>query len=148
MDLVDLILTCLHHLLVFLIAGLIAIEWALIRPGLNGQRVPLLARVDAAYGAAAMAVIGIGALRVYYGLKGWEFYVFNTMFWAKMAAFVTVGLISIVPTMRIARWRRAGHEWAVPHAEIDSVRSFLKVEIAVFALIPLFAAAMARGYGY
>jgi putative membrane protein len=143
MDIVDLLLAILHHLLVFSLAAMLAAEWVLVRPGLSGASLQLLARIDSAYGGVAMAVILIGAARVYFGLKGWEFYVSNHMFWGKMAAFVAVALLSIVPTMRIAGWRRAG---TAPDQEILGLRAWLKAEVAAFALIPIFAAAMARSY--
>jgi putative membrane protein len=144
----DLILTIVHHLLAFALAGVIAAEVILVRPGLGRRNLALLGRIDATYGGLAALLVIIGASRVYLGLKGWEFYVYNPTFWAKMAAFTAVGLLSIAPTMRIARWRSAGggDAYVVPDAEIARVRGFLKAEIAVFALIPIFAAAMARGY--
>ena len=108
MDIVDLLLAILHHFLVFSLAGLLAAELVLLRPGLSGPNLGLLGRIDGAYGGIAVAVIVVGICRVIYGLKGWEFYVSNHAFWAKMAAFVVVGLLSIRPTMRILAWRRSG----------------------------------------
>ncbi len=146
----DLVLAVIHHCLAFLLAALLAAELALVRPGLRAADLHLLSRIDAAYGLAAAALIVIGVGRVHEGLKGWEFYVYNPVFWAKMAAFAAVGLLSIQPTLRIVRWRRAatsGHD-AVPDAEIRATRFILKVEICGFVLILAFAAAMARGYGY
>ena len=107
MDIVDLLLAILHHLLVFSLAGILAAEWVLIRPGLSGPNLQLLARVDGAYGGVAMAVIAIGVCRVIFGLKGWEYYVSNHAFWGKMVAFVVVALLSIRPTMRIIAWRKS-----------------------------------------
>ncbi|WP_246671278.1 DUF2214 family protein [Mesorhizobium sp. 8] len=77
--------------------------------------------------------------------------VYNWVFWAKMAAFLVVGLLSIKPTMRFLAWSRqarADAGWRVPEAELASVRSTLGAEAAVFLAIPVFAAAMARGYGF
>ena len=51
----------------------------------------------------AMLIIVVGVGRVLFGLKGWEFYVYNWAFWAKMAAFALVGLLSIQPTIRLHR---------------------------------------------
>lgn len=145
----DLVLAILHHGLAFFLVSLIAIELALIRPGLRKADMGVLARVDAAYGIAAVALIVIGVGRVHEGLKGWEFYVYNPVFWLKMASFAGVGLLSIQPTLRILRWRRAATagQDLVPEAEIRAVRTFLKAEAAGIALILIFAAAMARGYG-
>ncbi len=145
MDLTDLVLAILHHLLVFTLAGLLAAELALTRPGLSGQGLGLLGRIDAAYGGVAMAVIAVGVCRVLFGLKGWEYYVSNHAFWAKMAAFVAVGLLSIPPTRRIIAWRRGAG--TVPEGEIAAVRAWLKGEAFFLALVLVFAAAMARGVG-
>jgi hypothetical protein len=54
------------------------------------------------------------------------------------------------PTLAYLRWRRAGRSdagFVPPEGEVARVRRILWLEAAVFAFIPLFAAAMARGYG-
>jgi putative membrane protein len=148
--LIDLVLAIAHHILIFLIAGIIAAEAVLVRPGLSGAGLKLLSRIDAQYGAAAGLVILVGIGRVIFGLKGWEAYVYNWAFWAKMAAFVAVGLLSIRPTMQILKWRNAAARDAAyipPPGEIAAVRGSIIAEAAVFVLIPIFAATMAR-YGY
>ena len=103
----DLVLAIFHHFLAFLLASVLATEWALVRPGLGGRNLALLGRLDAAYGGIAGTLIAVGILRVFFGLKGWEYYVYNTMFWAKMASLAAVGLLSMGPTARIVRWRKA-----------------------------------------
>lgn len=45
---VDLLLAIGHHLSVFTLVGLLAAEFALLRPGLGGRRIGQLARIDAA----------------------------------------------------------------------------------------------------
>jgi putative membrane protein len=145
--LLDLVLAIVHHFLAFLLAALRAAELVLVRSGLDARGLPLLGRIDGAYGMAAGLLILIGICRVIFGLKGWEFYVYNPVFWMKMAAFAAVGLLSIPPTMRIIRWRRAV-PGVVPDAEVTALRNWLKAEAGFFALILIFAAAMARGFGY
>lgn len=147
----DLILAILHHILIFAIAAIIAAELVLVRRGLKGETVPMLARMDGLYGLLALLVLAVGVGRVVFGLKSWEYYVWYWAFWAKMAAFAAVGLLSIVPTMRFVRWRNAASGnvgYAVPDAEIASVRFYLHAEASIFLLIPAFAAVMARGVGY
>lgn len=146
MAIIDLLLAILHHLLVFALVGLLAVELALLRPGLGGTGLVLLGRIDAAYGGIALAVIVAGVARVLFGLKGWEYYVFNHAFWGKMAAFLVIGLLSIRPTMRILSWRRGGGD-AVPERDILAVRSWVRGEMFLVALVLVFAAAMARGIG-
>lgn len=148
---IDLLLAILHHLLIFLLAAVIASEFVMVRSGLSGRDLKRVGHIDGAYGGLAAAIIVIGVCRVIFGLKGWEFYVYNASFWAKIAAFLVVGVLSIQPTMRILRWRKAAEAapdtYVVPEAEIASVRGFLRAEALIFLLIPVFAAMMARGVG-
>jgi len=151
MESTDLVLAIIHHLLVFSLAGIIGAEFVLIRGDLPVATLKRLVGIDRHYGIIAMLIVVVGIGRVFYGLKGWEFYVYNWMFWAKMAAFVIVGLLSIVPTIRFISWNRqagANPSFAVPAAELASVKTYVRAEAFIFLLIPVFAAAMARGYGY
>ena len=148
--LVDFLLACAHHIAIFLLAGALAAEFVLLRGEGGVGTVPKLSRADMIYGASAGAVILIGIGRVLFGLKGWEFYFYNWAFWAKMAAFVVVGALSGYPTARIASWRRqaAVTPGAPPPDEFARVRRLVIAQCLVFLLIPIFAAAMARGIGY
>jgi putative membrane protein len=59
-------------------------------------------------------------------------------------------VISAVPTFSFIVWRRRVSADAVfrpPAVEVSRLRKALYAEAALFALIPLCAAAMARGYG-
>ena len=147
----DLVLAIVHHLIVFGIAAALAAELALMRPAaMSPQTVRLLGRFDAAYGVMALAILVVGFLRVKYGAKGAEFYMHNPMFWAKIGAFAVVGLISIRPTLRILAWQKlakADAAFVPPLDEVGAVRRQMLLEIHVFALIPIFAAMMARGVG-
>ena len=110
----------------------------------------LIASVDNWYGILALAILVIGFLRAIYAAKGWAYYQANGFFWAKIAAFIAVALLSIIPTIQIIRWRRALKKDAsfLPAAPaIAGLRRYLWAEVAIFAFIPAFAAAMARGYG-
>lgn len=147
----DFVLASLHHLLIFAILAILAAELVLVRPGISGATLARIARIDGAYGALSVAVIAVGICRVIWGAKGWEAYVYNVWFWHKMGAFLIVGLLSIAPTMRFVRWRRgmaADAAYAIPEVDIRTVRRYMHAEAFIFLLIPIFAAAMARGYGY
>jgi putative membrane protein len=147
----DLLLAIAHHLLIFALAGVIAVESMLIQQELSARSIGMLARIDRSYGLIAMLIIVIGVCRVLLGLKGWEFYVYNWAFWAKMAAFAAVGLLSIQPTLRFIAWNKALSQdgtFRVPDAEFATVRRFMRAEVVFFLLIPIFAAIMARGIGY
>jgi putative membrane protein len=148
----DFLLAAVHHLIVFGIASVLAAEIALMRPAaMSPHTVRLLGRFDAVYGGLAMAILVVGFARVWFGAKGPDFYLHNPVFWAKIGAFLVVGLVSIRPTLRILAWQKllkADAAFMPPVQEITSLRRQLLAEIHVFALIPVLAAAMARGIGY
>lgn len=146
----DLVLAVLHHLLILSLAGLLAAELVLAKPGVAGAGLKTLGLVDAGYGATATLILAVGFARVFLGAKGSAFYVENPVFWAKIAAFAVVGLLSILPTIAILKWRgraKADPTFTPSAEEVGRVRKALLLELFVFALIPIFAAAMARGYG-
>lgn len=146
----DLVLAIVHHLGVFTLAGLLLAEVVLLRPNLSPERIRQLGSIDMAYGLVAMAIIVVGVLRVIFGDKGADYYLHNWAFWLKMAAFVVVGLLSVPPTVAILGWRRklaADPNFSPDAGTIAGLRRVYIGEIAAFAFIPAFAAAMARGYG-
>jgi len=150
MAMADLTLAIAHHLLVFSIAAILAYEVGAIRPGMTCDDVVRTARVDLWYGVLAAAIVVVGFVRAVFAVKGWAYYSANVLFWAKIGTFAIVGLLSIGPTLALIRWRRASADQAgfsPPEHEMRNVRRFLWAQAAFFALIPAFAAAMARGYG-
>ena len=149
MDL-DLIFAILHFLLIFVLVAIMTMELMLLRPGLSGDKLARIGGIDGVYGGAAGALVVVGFLRVFFGATDSSFYLGNWVFWAKIAAFVVVGLLSIKPTIDILRWRRAASAdsgYVVPEGEVKAARTFVHAEAGVFILIPIFASLMARGYG-
>jgi putative membrane protein len=108
-----------------------------------------LARLDIVFFVSAIAALATGLLRLFFYAKGLDFYLPNLAFQLKMALYVTIALISIRPTTRFIRWRRAvAAGGPVPAAaEVASVRRLIHVELALLALMPLMAVLMARGIG-
>ena len=90
-------------------------------------------------------ILIVGFSRAAFAAKGWVYYAHNGFFWAKIGTFAAIGLLSIAPTIRFIAWRKAG---VGPSDEaVAGVRRCLYAEVVLFALLPAFAAAMARGYG-
>jgi putative membrane protein len=140
----DLVLACLHHLLAFGLVAHVAAQTAVARRGLDAVGLRKLGRLDLGYGISAGLLLIVGFTRVYWGAKGPGFYLHNPVFHTKLGAFLLVGLLSILPTVRIAQWRKRG---AVVAGQFPPVRGLLLAELGVLACIPVLAAAMARGYG-
>lgn len=139
----DLHLAIAHHLLVFGIFGLIFGELVALGNVLSEAALQRVARLDAIYGVFAVLIVVVGFARVAYTAKGWAYYSHNGFFWAKIATFALIGAVSAVPTLAFARWRRSGPPDA---QELRKVRKLLHIELTLFALLPVFAALMARGY--
>lgn len=141
----DLLLAIVHHILVFGLVAMLAIEGVLLRgPEIEVKR---LGRVDAGYGLTATLVIVAGVSRVIWGGKGWAFYEANPFFWAKMAAFAAIGLLSLAPTRTFLRWGRlakADAAFQPPEAEIKRARMALRLQMALVVVVLACAAAMAR----
>jgi putative membrane protein len=147
--LTDLILAILHHLAIVALIVLITIEFALLKPGISPRDLRRLVVVDAAYGVVAGLVIVIGICRVIWGAKGADYYISNPWFWAKMASFAAIGLLSIPPTLALLKWRKvlkADAGFLPPDAALAHLRHFIHAEVALLALVVILAAAMAR-YG-
>jgi putative membrane protein len=141
----DLLLACAHHLLVFALFAMLLTQFLLLRPGFDAATLQRIARIDLAYGLVAGVLLIVGFCRAVFAAKGWFYYSHNTWFWAKLAAFGLIAILSIGPTAAIVRWRRAA---TLPDAAaVRTVRRLFHYELTLFVLMPLFAAAMARGYG-
>lgn len=145
----DLELAIGHHLTVFALVAIIALEFALLRPGLSGVALRRMAGLDAAYGIVAGLIVAIGISRVYFGIKGVDFYHANPWFWCKMIAFAAIGGLSAFPTVSFIKWRRAGKAdpgFEPPADKVRRVRRFIAAELLLLPVVIICAAAMAR-YG-
>ena len=141
----DLILAVLHHLIVFGLVAVVLAELVCVRAGMDAAAVRRVAAIDVWYGILAGLIVFVGFGRAIFAAKGWDYYVGNLFFWAKIATFAAIGLLSIPPTTSYVRWRKAG---TVPtDVAVAKVRRFLLLEMLLFAPLIAFAAAMARGYG-
>jgi putative membrane protein len=146
----DLILAIAHHLLVFTLVGILAFEIGTVGLTMTRDEILRVGRVDNWYGILAGVIIVVGFIRAIFAAKGWTYYELNLFFWAKIAIFLVIGLLSIPPTVAIIRWRKALKSDAAfaPQGDaVHRVRRYLWAEAALFLLLPVFAAAMARGYG-
>lgn len=148
--LTDFLLAALHHLLFFGLVAMLVAEAVLLRGALDRAAMQRLAGIDLGYGLSAMLLLVVGASRLLFGIKGWDFYAHNPWFHAKLGAFVLVGLLSILPTLRFLRWRKAlaANPGFLPDAaEVAKIRGVVRFELLLVAAIFVFAAAMARHGG-
>ena len=141
------VLPWLHYLAILMMAGAAVAELYLLKLKPSDEVVRLLSRVDLVYGITAGAVLITGLLRVYHGGKGADYYWHNGAFHGVLGLFILAALISLVPTMRFARWKKALATGALPgEAEIRKTRPLVHVQLTLVALIALLITMVARGY--
>ena len=146
----DLLFGYLHHTAIFLLISVMAAEWVLMRPGIAGERIAFLARVDSAYGLVALLVIGAGVGRVFLGASGADYYLGNWVFWTKMGLFAAAGLASVPPTIAILKWSRAlkaDAAYAPAREGVMAARRLLYLQFAITLMIPALGLALGKGYG-
>ncbi|QNH14928.1 hypothetical protein HEP74_00041 [Xanthomonas sp. SS] len=130
----DLTLAVLHHLAFLLLTAALVVEWTLLREPLHALRL----RTDAAYGVAALLILVVGGLRVRYGLKCPDYYLHNPWFWAKLGVFAAIGLLSLLPKLRLLRWRRQARlqpGFVPPLAQVAALHRIVSAELTLLALL-------------
>src|ERR1700722_10531236 len=103
----DLVLAVGHHLLIFAIFGVLIGEFLVVRPGLSVSAAGRIAQLDLWYGILAAAIVILGFCRAIFAAKGWAYYSHNVFFWAKIASFAAIGLLSVPPTLEFSRWKKS-----------------------------------------
>ena len=88
---IDYWLAVAHHLIVFAMVALVALEISLLKPPLDAARITRVARIDMIYGVLAVAIIVAGFLRANLAAKGWHYYSHNLFFWLKIGTFALIG---------------------------------------------------------
>jgi putative membrane protein len=138
----------LHFLSMLTLAGLLAAEFFLCNEHLQPGHVRLLVRIDIGYLVAALAALATGVVRLAAFGKGAGFYLGNPLLYVKLALFIAIGLISVVPTLQFLRWNRAlraGETRVLSGQDIERLRRLIALELLLLALMPLAAVLMARG---
>ena len=147
--LLDALLAWVHYVLIFALVSCLVAEVVFYAQALDAPTFARLRRVDQAYGMLAGAVILSGIARVVYSPKTAAYFLHNPVFWTKMSLFAAVAVLSIPPTLHFVRLRKAVQPDGTVHIErkaYAATRTFLLAQTALFVLIPLCAAFMARGY--
>lgn len=144
----DALLAYAHFMSIFALAATLVAELIIFRQSMPVPIFRRLGAVDRWYGISAGLVVVTGLARLNWGSQGKAWIQHNPVFWIKMALFVTVGLLSILPTVLYIRWRsRPAVDGSVVlnPSEYSKVRLFLWLQAGVFVFIPLCATLMTRG---
>jgi putative membrane protein len=139
-----------HYLSFMVCFGALVLERRLIKPDPGRDEATLMVITDIVYGIAALAVLLSGILRVLHYGQGSAFYTENPLFWWKVGLYLSVGTLSLYPTITYILWAiplRRGELPQVSETLAARLRWILNIELVGFAAIPLLAALMARGVG-
>ena len=139
-----------HYLSFMLCFAALVVERRLIAPDPDRRTATVMVITDVIYGIAALALLVSGILRVLYFGQGSEFYTTNPLFWWKVGLYLSVGGLSLYPTITYVLWAiplRKGELPKVSEALASRLAWIINIELVGFALIPLMATLMARGVG-
>ena len=136
----------LHYLGFALLLACVTMELVLFRPTMDAAAVRTIARVDGLYGLSALVVLATGLLKWFQYGKPAAYYGQNFIFHIKVTLFVVVFLLSLAPTVRFFKARRAAAGGTVSFP--STTRILLRLQLAILLVIPLLAVMMSQGYGY
>ena len=139
-----------HYLSFMVCFGALVLERKLIRANPDRSEATLMVITDIVYGIAALALLLSGIARVLHFGQGSSFYTENPLFWWKVGLYLSVGALSLYPTVTYILWAlplRKGELPQVSEALAARLRWILNIELVGFAAIPLLAVLMARGVG-
>lgn len=143
----ELFLRYIHFISIFAIVGSLVSEHMLLQKELTRAQLARLAKIDAVYGIAAIALLAAG-LTLWLGSYGKPAVVYskNWIFHTKIGLFMIIGLLSIYPTVFFLKNRKGNPEEKVQVPSV--VFMMLRLELLLLFIIPLLAGLMSRGVGY
>ena len=140
----------LHYVSFMICFAALVVERRLLRPDPDRRSATAMVITDIIYGLAALALLVSGIFRVLYYGQGSEFYTQNPLFWWKVGLYLSVGALSLYPTITYILWAiplRKGELPKVSQALATRLGWIINVELVGFAFVPLLATLMARGVG-
>ena len=139
-----------HFLAFFVLTTTLVLQLGLLSDSVSVATARRIQRADRVSGIAAVLVLVFGFLRVVYFEKGADYYFDNSFFLIKLALFIAAALISIYPTVRLARrGAELKQEIApeIPAPTLLRIRKIIHYELIGILGILLCASLMAKGIG-
>ena len=139
----------IHYIVVFLLVGTVTAELYLLKLTPSVESVRVIARADMVYGIAAVLVLLSGVSGVMHSGKGVAYYLHNAAFHAAVTFFILAGLLSIAPTIRFIRWKKAANTGGVLPStqQWQAQRKWVHLQLGLIAAIAVCMSMMARGVG-
>lgn len=135
----------IHFIGIMIVFAMVCVENILLQQAITRKTVKQLFNVDGLYGLFSLIVVAAG-LYLWFGTgKPAAYYSQNSVFLAKVALFIVVGILSIWPTVFYFKNRKGDDNDMV---EIPNhLRRIVRVEILLLIIIPILATLMAQGVG-
>lgn len=140
--------TYAHLVFIITIFCTLVAQLTLIQEKISWKTLKKLSAIDGIYGLAALLVVGTGLLNWMVFGKGGTYYTNNTLFITKISLFIVVGLLSMYPSVMIARTKKRNKK--DPPLEITfknalKIKKLIVLELIIMSVIPLLAELMANG---
>lgn len=141
----EILVRYVHFICIFTIAACLTAEHLMLKKQMMRSEIQRLAGIDGIYGIASILLLVAGLTMWFAVGKPAEFYSRNWVFHLKLGLFLTIGLLSISPTVFFLKNRKgiAMDQVDIPPGIIRLVR----LELIILLLIPFLAILMARGIG-
>ena len=142
----ELFLRYFHFVSIFAIVGALVSEHLFLKSSLSRQEIMRLAKIDGIYGFAVVTLLGAGLTLWLGGFgKPTEFYSENPIFHLKLTLFVSIGLLSVYPTIFFLKNRKGNPDDMV--VVPNTIFWLIRLELVLLFLIPILAGMMAKGIG-
>ncbi|HOX84338.1 MAG TPA: DUF2214 family protein [Chryseolinea sp.] len=143
----EIILRYIHFVSIFAIVGSLVSEHLLLKKELTRAEIKRISTIDAVYGIAALTLLTAGMTLWLGGFgKPSVYYTKNSIFHTKITLFITVGLLSIYPTIFFIKNRKGNPDEMIKIP--SSIFWMLRFELLLLFVIPLLAGLMAHGVGF
>ena len=103
----EILLRYIHFISIFTIVGVLVSEHMLLKKQMTRSEIARLAKIDAIYGLAALTLL-VAGLTLWLGGFGKPsvYYTRNWVFHLKLTLFLSIGLLSIYPTIFFLKQRK------------------------------------------
>jgi len=148
--LINALFAFLHFAAAFGIVAAIVYQRLTFNRNLGWRDACMMQRSDRWYGIFAGMILAVGLCRVYFFEKGSEFYFSSPFFRVKLALFLSIGLISIYPTVTYLSWRKdTAHNRppVISDRQFAAISAILNLELILLLALMLSASLMAKGIG-